>query len=75
MNLRFISALNRRRLRRRLLIESARLEEMRENAKDLISAQERAVEKALRQYDAASGVTSEDIARLMDRESKGALLA
>lgn len=75
MNLRFVAALNRRRLRRRLMIETARLEEMRENAKELLSAQERTVQQALRKYDAAIDVTSEDIARQMDRESKGALLA
>lgn len=75
MKLRLFKALNRQRLRRRLMLETARLEDLRETSKELIATQERAVEKAMRQYDAAIDVSSEDIARLIDRQSKGALLA
>lgn len=39
MNLRFISALNRVRLRRQIALERARLDEMKENARLLIDAQ------------------------------------
>lgn len=75
MKLRLFNALNRQRLRRRLMLETARLEDLRETSKELIATQERAVEKAMRQYDATIDVSSEDIARLIDRQSKGALLA
>ncbi|WP_018991278.1 hypothetical protein [Aromatoleum toluclasticum] len=75
MNLRLIQALTRHRLRRRLMIETARLEEMRENAKETIAAQERAVEQALRRYDAEIGESAIDIANRIDRASKAGLLA
>lgn len=39
MNLKLIAALNRRRLRRKVAQERARLDEMRENSREVLSAQ------------------------------------
>lgn len=75
MNLRFVTALNRRRLRRRLLIESARLEEMEANAKALLNAQKVRVQDAEAALDRAIGTSAADVARRMDRECKAPLLA
>lgn len=76
MNLRLFQALNRRRLRRRLKIESAILEGMKEAEKDLkkkIPEQEIRVQTA---EDAIyNSLSSADIARRLDRECKAGLLA
>ncbi|MCK9985654.1 MAG: hypothetical protein AzoDbin1_02126 [Azoarcus sp.] len=75
MNLRFVTALNRRRLRRRLLIESARLEEMEANAKETLDAQKIRVQEAEAALDRAIGTSSADVARRLDLECKAPLLA
>lgn len=76
MNLRFVTALNRRRLRRRLKIESAILDNMEETQKALkkdIPEQRQRVKSAEEALDGS--LSAADIARRLDRESKGALLA
>lgn len=82
MRLKLIAALrrlNRQRLRRRVLIESARLEEMEKNAETELEAQRirvQVADEALdRALDKETGVTSAEIAYRMDRECKAALLA
>lgn len=76
MNLRLFQALNRRRLRRRLKIESAILDSMKEAEEDLqkrIPKQEirvKAVEAAL-----DGTLSASDIARRLDLECKAGLLA
>lgn len=76
MNLRFISALKRRRLRRRLKIESAVLENMKEARKELeqdICSQRQRVNDAEQALEGC--LSANDIARRLDRECKAGLLA
>lgn len=76
MNLRLISALNRRRLRRRLKIESAILENMEETQQALKKGIPEQKQRVLMAEAALDGsLSAADIARRLDREAKAGLLA
>lgn len=82
MRLKLIAALrrlNRQRLRRRVLIESARLEEMEKNAETELDTQRTRVQDAEaaldRALDKETGISSAEIALRLDRECKAGLLA
>lgn len=76
MNLRLISALNRRRLRRRLKIESAILESMEETQQALKTGIPEQKQRVLMAEAALDGsLSAADIARRLDREAKAGLLA
>lgn len=82
MRLKLIAALrrlNRQRLRRRVLIESARLEEMEKNAETELDTQRTRVQDAEaaldRALDKETSISSAEIACRLDRECKAALLA
>lgn len=76
MNLRFVTALNHRRLRRRLKIEAAILENMEETQKSLKKDIPEQKQRVLMAEAALEGsLSAADIARRLDRESKAGLLA
>lgn len=76
MNLRLISALNRRRLRRRLKIAAAILENMEETQKSLKKDIPEQKQRVLMAEAALDGsLSAADIARRLDREAKAGLLA
>lgn len=78
MNMKLITALNRRRLRRKLAQERALLAEMRSNAAGLIEAKHLVIDDLqmrLDGHDRRHRETAADIARRIDREAKTGLLA
>jgi hypothetical protein len=76
--LHLVAALNRSRLRRSIAVERARLNEMRENANELIDAQHCVVLTAERRLNGGPGPrppSARDIAREIERSAKAPLFA